>query len=39
MTSKAPSLFDRSIALPANGDAFKKLDPRQMLKNPVMVVT
>jgi K+-transporting ATPase ATPase B chain len=39
MTSKAPSLFDWSIAGPAIGDAFKKLDPRLMLKNPVMFVT
>jgi potassium-transporting ATPase ATP-binding subunit len=39
MPSKAPSLFDGSIAGPAIGDAFKKLDPRLMLKNPVMFVT
>ena len=39
MPSKAPSLFDWSIAGPAIGDAFKKLDPRLMLKNPVMFVT
>ena len=39
MTNRAPSLFDRSIAGPAIGDAFKKLDPRLMLKNPVMFVT
>ena len=39
MTHRAPSLFDRSIAGPAVGDAFKKLDPRLMLKNPVMFVT
>ena len=39
MTSKAPSLFDWKIAGPAIGDAFKKLDPRLMLKNPVMFVT
>jgi K+-transporting ATPase ATPase B chain len=39
MTHKAPSLFDWNIAGPAIGDAFKKLDPRLMLKNPVMFVT
>ncbi|HXI69788.1 MAG TPA: potassium-transporting ATPase subunit KdpB [Verrucomicrobiae bacterium] len=39
MTHKAPSLFDWKIAGPAVGDAFKKLDPRQMIKNPVMFVT
>jgi K+-transporting ATPase ATPase B chain len=39
MTHKAPSLFDWNIAGPAVGDAFKKLDPRLMLKNPVMFVT
>jgi potassium-transporting ATPase ATP-binding subunit len=39
MTHKAPSLFDWNIAGPAMGDAFKKLDPRLMLKNPVMFVT
>lgn len=39
MTHKAPSLFDWKIARPAVGDAFKKLDPRLMIKNPVMFVT
>jgi K+-transporting ATPase ATPase B chain len=39
MTHKAPSLFDWKIAGPAIGDAFKKLDPRLMVKNPVMFVT
>src|SRR6476646_9685818 len=39
MTQKAPSLFDWKIAGPAMGDAFKKLDPRLMIKNPVMFVT
>jgi len=39
MTQKAPSLFDWKIAGPAVGDAFKKLDPRLMIKNPVMFVT
>src|SRR5262245_60241796 len=36
---KAPSLFDWKIIRPAIGSAFRKLDPRLMLKNPVMFVT
>src|SRR5579864_4073913 len=39
MTHKAPSLFDWKIAGPAIGDSFRKLDPRLMVKNPVMFVT
>ena len=39
MSSKSISLFDREIMLTATVDAFKKLDPRQQLKNPVMLVT
>ena len=39
MTQKAPSLFDWKIAGSAIGDAFKKLHPRAMVKNPVMFVT
>jgi K+-transporting ATPase ATPase B chain len=39
MSAKAPSLFDKAIMLPAAGEAFKKLDPRLMVKNPVMFVT
>src|SRR5882724_6402637 len=39
MTHKAPSLFDWKIVQPAIGDAFKKIDPRLMVKNPVMFVT
>ena len=39
MTHQAPSLFDAKIAVPALGDAFKKLDRRLMIKNPVMFVT
>jgi K+-transporting ATPase ATPase B chain len=39
MTHKAPSLFDWNIAGPAIADSFKKLDPRLMVKNPVMFVT
>src|SRR6201984_487732 len=39
MKQKTPSLFDWSIAGPAIVDAFKKLSPRLMIKNPVMFVT
>ncbi len=39
MTRKAPSLFDWEIVGPAVVDSFRKLDPRLMIKNPVMFVT
>jgi len=39
MTHKVPALFDWNIVGPALGDSFKKLDPRLMIKNPVMFVT
>jgi K+-transporting ATPase ATPase B chain len=39
MTQKSPSLFDWTIAGPAIGDSFRKLNPRWMVKNPVMFVT
>jgi K+-transporting ATPase ATPase B chain len=39
MKPKAGSLFDWQIVGPAVGDAFKKLNPRLMVKNPVMFVT
>src|SRR5262249_56601430 len=39
MTQKPASLFDWNIVGPAFGDAFKKLNPRLMVKNPVMFVT
>ncbi len=39
MSTKAQSLFDKAILLPAVGESFKKLDPRLMVKNPVMFVT
>jgi K+-transporting ATPase ATPase B chain len=39
MTHKPPSLFDWKIVAPAIGDAFRKLHPRAMVKNPVMFVT
>ncbi|MEQ1931736.1 MAG: potassium-transporting ATPase subunit KdpB [Parvularculaceae bacterium] len=37
--SKPPSLLDWKIIGPAIGASFKKLDPRAMVKNPVMFVT
>src|SRR3569833_1985175 len=37
-TKIQPSVMDRSILLPALGNAFKKLDPRAMARNPVMFV-
>jgi len=39
MATKPASLFDWNIVGPAIGDAFRKLDPRMMVKNPVMFVT
>jgi K+-transporting ATPase ATPase B chain len=39
MTHKAPSLFDWDIVGPALVNSCKKLDPRMMIKNPVMFVT
>ncbi len=39
MTTKSVSIFDPKIIWPAVGDAFKKLNPRLMIKNPVMFVT
>jgi K+-transporting ATPase ATPase B chain len=39
MSTKARSLFDRSILIPALGDSFRKLNPAVMIKNPVMFVT
>ena len=35
----APGLFDPDIILPAVKDAFIKLDPRQLVRNPVIFVT
>jgi len=32
------ALFDRSIVMPAIGEAFAKLDPRSLARNPVMFV-
>ena len=39
MSAKSASIFDARILLPALGDTFRKLDPRLMVKNPVMFVT
>src|SRR5580693_5173951 len=39
MATKSVSIFDPRILWPAIGDAFVKLDPRLMVKNPVMFVT
>jgi len=39
MSTKAVSLFDRSIIRQAVVDSITKLDPRAQLKNPVMFVT
>ena len=39
MTHKAPSLFDWNIVGPAIVDSIAKLNPRLMVKNPVMFVT
>jgi K+-transporting ATPase ATPase B chain len=36
--SAANTLFDTKIVLPAIGQAFRKLDPRTLAKNPVMFV-
>ena len=41
MSSKVvtPSVFDPAILVPALRDALKKLDPRQLVRNPVIFVT
>jgi potassium-transporting ATPase ATP-binding subunit len=39
MKQKGRSLFDWKIVRPAIGDSFRKLNPRLMVKNPVMFVT
>jgi len=39
MTHKPVSIFDSKILWPAVGDTFRKLDPRLMVRNPVMFVT
>ena len=37
--SAPKSIFSLSLVGPAVGDAFRKLDPRQLVRNPVMFVT
>src|ERR1700690_1125811 len=39
MATKAQNLFEPKIVFPAIGEAFVKLDPRKMVRNPVMFVT
>ena len=39
MSRAAPSLFNAALIGPALGDAFKKLSPAQLVRNPVMFVT
>src|SRR6202020_1260976 len=39
MSTKAHSLFDPGIVVPALGDSVMKLNPMVMIKNPVMFVT
>ena len=39
MANKSVSIFDPKIIWPAIGDSFVKLNPRLMIKNPVMFVT
>ena len=39
MTSRPASLFAMDLIRPAIAEAFRKLHPRPMLKNPVMFVT
>jgi K+-transporting ATPase ATPase B chain len=36
MTTKTISLLEPSILVPAIGDSFRKLDPRTLVRNPVM---
>ena len=39
MTTATTSMFSGALVGPAIGDAFRKLDPRQLVRNPVMFVT
>ena len=39
MAARNHSLFDRAIIAPAVAESFKKLNPRSLMKNPVMFVT
>ena len=38
-TQTGKSLFTAELIIPAIGDAFKKLNPRALIRNPVMFVT
>lgn len=38
-TSKATSMFSGELVLPAIGDAFRKLNPRELVRNPVLFTT
>ena len=38
-TQTGKSLFTAELIIPAIGDAFKKLHPRALIRNPVMFVT
>ena len=35
----ASSMFTAKLVVPAIGDAFKKLDPRELIRNPVLFTT
>ena len=37
--ARSATLFTPELILPAVGDSFRKLDPRQLVRNPVMFVT
>jgi len=37
--SDSKSLFTADLIVPAIGDAFRKLDPRELIRNPVMFTT
>jgi len=39
MAAKIHSIFDPAIIVPAIGESFKKLNPKHMVRNPVMFVT
>ncbi|MCO6392682.1 potassium-transporting ATPase subunit KdpB [Aliihoeflea aestuarii] len=39
LPAETPGFFDRAILAPAIVSAFKKLDPRQLMRNPVIFVT
>lgn len=39
MSTKSISMLDPAILVPALGDAVRKLDPRQLIRNPVIFVT